>query len=403
MTNRTAPAYDPLSEVVQRDPYRFYAALRADSPVAYVDSLQAYAVSRHADVRRVMHDHETFSSEAMAALVSRPGEYATELREDASMLPVSIVGTDDGPHTRLRLIVNRAFTPKRIGMIEEDVRRVARGLVDALIAAEAGDVQSGLAVPLPTIIISAMLGIPAARRDDFRRWSEDMVRGVFEPLDGAGRAQVLQSSEEMGEFLDEVIAARSQKNTGDDMISLLLRAEVGQSALTRDEVKVFVFTLLVAGSITTAYLIGTTAQMLADDPNLLARARAGAMPAIVEETLRFDTPVQLMFRTATTAVEVAGTTIPRGATVLALLGSANRDSDVFVEPDHFDPDRDTTEHLSFGHGVHFCLGAALARQEARIALEELVARAPRLEVAGTVERVSSIVFRGPTRLPVRFV
>jgi cytochrome P450 len=402
MTSHTSLAYDPLAEAVQRDPYPFYAALRADAPVAYVESLQAYAVSRHADVRRVMHDHETFSSEAMAALVSRPGEYAAESRSDASVLPVSIVGADGDAHTRLRSIVNRAFTPKRIGVIEDDIRRVARDLVDALVAGESGDVQSGLAVPLPTIVIATMLGIPPERRDDFRRWSEDMVRAVFEPLDVADQVRVSQSGDEMGDFLDEVIATRSH-GSGDDMISLLLRAEAGQSALTRDEMKVFVFTLLVAGSITTAYLIGTTAQLLAGDPELLTRARDGAISALVEETLRFDTPVQLMFRTATTAVEIASTTIPRGATVLALLGSANRDATVFAEPDRFDPDRDATEHLSFGHGVHFCLGAALARLEARVALEELVARAPRFSRAGEVERVSSIVFRGPTRLPVTFV
>jgi cytochrome P450 len=185
------------------------------------------------------------------------------------------------------------------------------------------------------------------------------------------------------------------------MISLLLRAEAGVNALTRDEMKVFVFTLLVAGSITTAYLIGTATQILTGDAELLARARAGAIPALIEETLRFDAPVQLMFRTTTTAVTISGTTIPHGATVLALLGSANRDAKVFADPDRFDLDRDTTEHLSFGHGVHYCLGAALARLEARVALEELVERAPLLAPAGHVEHVSSIVFRGPTRLPVR--
>jgi cytochrome P450 len=135
---------------------------------------------------------------------------------------------------------------------------------------------------------------------------------------------------------------------------------------------------------------------------LLARARAGAIDVLVEEALRFDTPVQLMFRTATRAVDIAGTTLPPGATVLALLGAANRDPSVFTDPDRFDPDRDTSEHLSFGHGIHFCLGAALARLEARVALEELVARAPTLAVSGDVERISSIVFRGPTRLPLRF-
>src|SRR5262249_47829450 len=169
--------------------------------------------------------------------------------------------------------------------------------------------------------------------------------------------------------------------------------------------RVFVVTLLVAGSITTAYLIGNAMHELVGDPALRARVTRDPtlIGRVVEESLRHDAPVQLMFRTATTDVEIAGTTIPCGATVLALMGSANRDDAVLARPADFDIDRAaTSDHLAFGHGVHFCLGAALARLEARIALEELLRRAPEITFAGSSDRITSIVFRGPTCLPLRF-
>jgi cytochrome P450 len=206
----------------------------------------------------------------------------------------------------------------------------------------------------------------------------------------------------MGDWLDTVVAERRGCD-GDDLISVLLRAEEESGALTHDELRVFVFTLLVAGSITTAYLIGNTAAALFEHPELETRARHDPtqVAAIVEESLRHDAPTQLMFRTATEAVDVAGTTIPSRATVVALLGSANRDPVEFSDPDRFDADRGPTAHLTFGHGVHFCLGAALARLEATIAIQELLARSARLDAAGELERVSSLVFRGPSRLPAR--
>jgi cytochrome P450 len=252
-------------------------------------------------------------------------------------------------------------------------------------------------------VIAELLGVPIDRRDDFRRWSEHMVRAVFEPLDAAERAEVARNAEEMSDWLDVAIAERAGR-PGDDMISVLLRAESEAGVLTHEELCGFAVTLLVAGSITTAYLIGTAARALAREPAWLGAVRddPGRVPAVVEEALRHDTPTQLMFRTATTEVDVAGTSIPQGATVLPLLGSANRDETVFADPDRFDPGRDASEHLAFGHGVHHCLGAALARLEARVALEELVARTHKLEIAGDVEHVTSIVFRGPTRLPMRF-
>jgi cytochrome P450 len=407
MTNDLALAYDPLHDDVQSDPYPYYAALREHAPVYWLDSLQSFVVSRYEDVRRVMHDHNTFSSEAMGALVSRPVEYADAAdvldEHDRSDFPNSIVGLDGAAHTRLRLIVNRGFTPKRIGVLEGEMRRTARTFVDSLVTAGSGDLQAGLAVPFPTTVIAQLLGVAVERRDDFRRWSEWMVRGVFEPLDAQQQNDVANAGREMGEYLAAIIEERGD-GRGDDLISVLLDAEPEGGALTPQELEVFVFTLLVAGSITTAYLIGRAAQLLAADPALLASTRAdpSRVPTLVGETLRYDTPVQLMFRTATADVDIAGTTIPSRSTLIALLGSANRDPSVFHDPDHFDPARTSTEHLAFGHGVHFCLGAALARLEARVALEELLAQTATLEPAGDAERVSSIVFRGPTSLPLRF-
>jgi cytochrome P450 len=401
MASISPVAYDPLDAVVQQDPYPFYAALRDESPVCFVESLGGFAVSRYDDVRRVMHDDESFSSAAMAALVSRPVEYTTEA-DEVMRHPVSIIGLDGADHSRLRRIVNRGFTPRRMAELEGEIRRVAGELVATLVAEGGGDVQAGLAVPLPTTVIAELLGVPAGERDAFRRWSEDMVRAVFEPPAAVDRSDLARSSEQMTSWLDAVIETRSA-NVGEDLISVLLRAEFDGGALTREELTVFVFTLLIAGSITTAYLIGTATELLATNPNLGTAAQRGVidLASIVDETLRFDAPVQVMFRTTTRDVQLHSTTIPRGATVAALLGSANRDPRAFPQPDRFDPGRAANDHLTFGHGVHYCLGAALARLEARVALDELFRAATRLEFAGTPERVSSLVFRGPTKLPIR--
>jgi len=402
MVSGSRVRYDPLAPDVQRDPYPYYAALRDDAPTHFVEALGGFAVSRYADVRRVMHDDETFSSTAMAALVSRPVEYTTEDGDEART-PVSIIGLDGADHSRLRRIVNRGFTPRRIAELETDIRRIARELVAELVSAGPSDLQAGLAVPLPTTVIAELLGVPTAERESFRRWSEDMVRAVFEPPSAVDRSDLARSSEQMSAWLDDVIATRAS-SVGDDLISVLLRAELDGGALTHEELTVFVFTLLIAGSITTAYLIGSVAELLATHPDHERSVRSGntQIAEVVEEMLRFDAPVQIMFRTTTRDVDIAATTIPRGATVAALLGSANRDPRAFSHPDRFDPGRDATEHLTFGHGVHYCLGAALARIETRIALEELLRAAPRLQLADTPERVSSLVFRGPTNLPLHY-
>ena len=197
--------------------------------------------------------------------------------------------------------------------------------------------MAGFAVPFPTVVIAEILGVDPARRADFRRWSEHMVLAVFEPMSPEQRDAVLVSGNEMGTYLDVVFAERLG-STEEDMVSLLLRAELEGGALTRQELGVFVATLLVAGSITTAYLIGSAVMQLAQEPRLLGAVRADPtlVGAVVEETLRHQSPIQMMFRTATSDIDIAGTTIPNNATVLALLGSANRDEQMFTNPDSFD-------------------------------------------------------------------
>lgn len=395
--------YDPFAPAVQADPYPFYARLRRDAPVQYLPRIDAYAVSRHADVRRILHDNRRFSSAAMAELVSRPVTIGSDagVFDGSTEQSISIIGLDGEDHTRLRKIVNRGFTPARIARLESRVRVLARTFVARLVGSRPVDLQAAYAVPLPVVVIAELLGVDGERRAEFRRWSEDMVHAVFEPTSPEQQARIAASGEEMGAWLEGVIAQHDGTG-GDDLVSVLLRAELEGGALTHSELEVFVFTLLVAGSITTAYLIGNAAMSLTEDPALADRARRdpSLVGAIVEESLRHDSPVQMMFRTATTDTEVAGSIIPGGSTVIALLGSANRDEAIFVDPDRFDTRRPSGDHLAFGHGVHHCLGAALARLEARVALEELLAATTHLEAAGPLERANSVVFYGPARLPM---
>ncbi len=274
MSRATVIRYDPLSDEVQADPYPHYAMLRREAPVFYVESLDAYAVSRHGDVRRVMHDHAAFTSEAMADLVAKPASYAdddgTPVEEHS--VPTSIVGTDGDAHTRLRQIVSRGFTPRRIARLDERMRQTVGDLVDDLVDQGGGDIQADLAVPFPTVIIAEMLGVETDQRADFRRWSEHIVQGVFEPTSEVDADAVMSSTQQMLEWTDGVVAERDGTD-GDDLVSVLLRAELEGGALTHEELRNFVLTLLIAGSITTAYLIGSTVGTLLEHPELQRRAR----------------------------------------------------------------------------------------------------------------------------------
>jgi cytochrome P450 len=261
-----------------------------------------------------------------------------------------------------------------------------------------------LAIPLPVTIIAEMLGVEPARRDDFKRWSDAIMEGIT----GARRAnrfhpESVRAIIEFNRYLRDVIRAR-RKAPADDLISTILAEEPGGSALSTPEVVMFVQLLLVAGNETTTNLIGNAVTALLDHPEQLDRVCAdpSSIPALVEEALRFDAPVQMVFRKATRDVEIAGTRIPKDAIVVPLLGSANRDERRFEEPDVFDVDRTSRGHLGFGFGQHFCLGASLARLEACAALEALVPELPGLERASPErELFDSFLVRGARHLALR--
>lgn len=403
----TPVEYDPLAPEVLADPYPSYAKLRELAPVHRVSGHGFWVVSRYTDVIEVLRRPDLFSSAAMAAAVRRPSEFTPD---DATAEPVpdeeqvSIVGADGARHARLRSVVNRGFTPGRIADLAPRVRSIAERLARPLHDAGGGDLVAEFAVPLPVLVIAEMLGVDPRRHDDFRRWSDASMAGVFDPIETIEAEVIGSAIMEMSEYMDAVIEER-RRSPGGDLISVLVRAEDEAGVLTPAEVRNFVFTLLVAGSVTTAHLISNLALSLLEHREQLERVVAdpSLAPGAVEETLRHASPVQMLWRTATQDVELAGTAIPKGATLAPLFASANRDDRVFPEPDRFDVHRNPKEHLAFGHGIHFCLGAALARLEARVALETLLAGGRSLVLENErIDWSASLVFRGPRRLRVCF-
>lgn len=378
--------FDPSDPAFIDDPYPFYAALREGDLSGYGGEI--YPLSRHADVTRALRSPELFSSRAMVL----PGQAGRN---------TSLIGLDPPVHDEQRNVVNRGFTPRRIAQLEPKVR--AR--VDALFAkfAHRGEVEliAELAAPLPVMVIAELLGLDPSRHDDFKRWSDSMVVGSTQ-ADGA--AGIRTNLEAFRDHLFSVIELR-RREPGDDLITALVDAEEGEGVLNATQVLHFAQLLLAAGSETTTNLIGNAVLVLLDDPDVCdeVRANPALVPKLLEETLRFESPVQLLMRRTNGAVEIAGGWIPHDAMVMPLLGSANRDPAQFPHADRFDLHRNTTGHVSFGLGTHFCLGASLARLEARVALEAIVQRMRGLALAADrVERHGSFLVRGPRVLPLSF-
>jgi cytochrome P450 len=299
--------------------------------------------------------------------------------------------------------LSRAFTPKAIAELEPHLREVCEGLVDDLIVASAdgrGDLVEQVAFPFPVIVIAELLGIPPERRDDFKRWSDALVgalSGDWNPVEAQ------QTIGEMFVYLADMVERR-RHDPGDDLISRLVGGVEPDDpdALSFVEITLFAILLLVAGNETTTNLIGNAAAAFAahpDQANLLSQ-RPDLLPAAIEEVLRWDAPVQGLFRATTRPVTLAGVDLPADALVLVSFASANRDSRHFDDADCFDIERRSTDHLAFGHGIHYCLGASLARLEARIIGETLLRRGVHLVPLGGAERIDSVILRGFARFPV---
>jgi len=385
---------DFLSEEGRRDPYPLYARIRGTHPVLYDPRSDFWMIFDYEGVKRALTDHSAFSSDLTAA-ANQP-------------TPSWMIFFDPPRHTKLRALIMRAFTPRVVANLEPRIRELARQLLQPALERGEMDFAEEFAIPLPMMVIAEMIGIPGAEWPRFRRWS-DVILTLSHTISsreaGAAAGNAFrQTTMEMAEYLPELIHER-QAVPKDDLLTNLVHAEVDGDRLTGQEIVAFVQLLLVAGNETTTNLLNNAVLTLMEHPDQLARLRAspGLLPSAIEEVLRYRSPVQFMFRGMRQDVEMQGTIVPAGKRVLVMIGSANRDPRQFSEPDNFDIARDPNPHLTFGHGIHFCVGAPLSRLEARVALAEF------LERAGTFARTTGAPWEpraalhvlGPNRLPIR--
>jgi cytochrome P450 len=365
------------------DPYPRYAELREAAPVHRLSD-GSYVVTRWDDCWSTYRNPTVFVSSG-----TRPGDYASTK---------SIISIDPPAHTRLRQLVTGPFRPAAIASMEPELRQVAEGLVDDLVAANrAGeaDLVTHLAVPLPVIAIARMLGIPGERYPEFRHWTDHSVADLA-GLD-VDPSIVKQARRDMMQFFLDLVTKR-RRSPGGDLISAIVS---GPEPLDDEFAVAFCFTLLVAGNETTTNLIGNAMLALLAHPDQAEQLWAAPtlIPSALEEALRYDPPAQTNIRRARVDASIAGHDIPGESLVVLLIGSANRDPRKFPDPDRFDITRNPREHLSFGNGVHLCLGASLARLEARLAYEALIARVQNIRLTGPVVRQYAQL-RGVRELPI---
>ena len=408
-------AYEPFGGPWHSDPYPTYRALREHDPVHFSPEAGCFCLSRYDDAVFVLRNPELFSSQAMQSVLnplekgSRWAQFLavaeflarTRLNPMRLQKTANLITSDPPRHDAMRAVVSRGFTPRRIRVWEERAREITAACLEKLQRGSPFDVVQDLAIPLPVTIIAELLGVAPERQLDFKRWSDAIVSSSTGSRRAYGMDRtVLRTVSDLYRYMRQVVAAR-RRRPGDDLVSVIVSGQAGEATLTDLEVFQFVILLLVAGNETTTNLIGNAVQALLDHPEQLelVSENPALIPQLVEETLRFDPPIQLLFRTALRDVEIRGARIPKGAIVALLIGAANRDERRFPEADRFDVTRDATGHLAFGFGTHFCLGASLARLEATAALGALAPQLLRVTPADPERpRVDSFLIRGLTRL-----
>jgi cytochrome P450 len=382
---------DIFSDDNRRNPYPLYAEMRSMTPVFKVPPpFDAWMIFDYDGVNRALTDHESFSS-----CVPAPADW--------------LVFRDPPRHTKLRALIAKAFTPRMITSLEPLIRELSHSLLDQIIDCGAMDLASDFAVPLPMKVIAQMIGIPGADWPKFRAWSDSILQTSYARGGDDEAKRVMKEfagvSVAMNEYLTTAIAERSQ-SPRDDLLSQFIAAEVDGQRLTHDEILGFFQLLIVGGQETTANLITNAILSLLENPSQLALLRANMqlLPSAIEESLRYRAPVQWVMRTPTRDIQLSGQTLSPGQLILAVIGSANRDPKHFERTEEFDITRDPNPHIAFGHGIHFCLGSALARMEARIALSTLLERLTDLERVSNEpwEPRKALHVHGPTHLSIRF-
>jgi hypothetical protein len=396
---RGDPVARLLLPAVKADPYPLYARLRRRGLVR--SPLDVFAAADHATVASILRDRR-FSSSPAHQRGYRPPSYPPG--DPRAALPDASLLTMDPPdHTRLRRLVAGAFTPRAIAGLEPWIRDVTTGLLTAADGAGGFDLVDALAFPLPIAVICHLLGVPAEDQAQFRGWGHEVAATLDPQTAATAQAQTRAAELALTSYLQGLVRQR-RACPDDSILSALIAAGDDGDRLSSDEVVSTALVLLIAGFETTVNLIGNGTVALLGDPGSWDRLRQdpALVPAAIDEMLRYDSPVQLTSRIATEDVEVGGRVIAAGRPVIVCIGGANRDPLVFEEPDEFRIGRpDPGRHLSFSLGMHHCLGAALARLEARIAIEELTRRYPALELAAPPARRPLLVLRGFESVPVR--
>jgi len=371
--------YDPSTSEFQDAIWKVYRTMRDEHPVYRDPGGGFFALSRFEDVSEAARDWETFSS---------------VVPEANSLLP-QMIFMDPPRHTSLRRLVSRAFTPRRVAQVEPFVRETARELTAGVAERGICEVQHEFAAIVPSLVIAKLIGVPSEHIGDFRAWT-----GSFIEISDSN--EYAEAAANIYGLFAELLTERRQV-PADDLMTALLDAEVDGQRLSDEELLGFCLLLILAGNDTTSSLIGSGIALLARDADQrsLLLANPSLWPNAVEELNRVESPTQALSRTATRDVTFHGVTIPAGSRVMLLWGAANHDEREFPDPERFDVTRQFSRHLAFSHGIHFCLGANLARIEARAALEEWHARFPNYELDGEPVRAQSIWARAYSRIPVR--
>jgi len=397
--------YNPFIPEVHANPYPMYARLRAEDPIHWSALMEAWVLTRYDDVVAVLTDSR-FSADRRQARNRFADEIARREEEFGPFGRTRTMLTSDPPeHTRLRRLVSKAFTPRMVEGLRPRIQEIVDELLDAVAQNGRMDVIRDLAYPLPVIVIAEMLGVPPEHRDQFKHWSDEIVGvlgGPLVPQETLERSRV--AVHELAEYLSGVIVER-RREPREDLVSGLIAAEEQGQILSEDEMLATAMLLLVAGNETTTNLIGNGMLSLLRNPDEMERlcADPSQVPTAVEELLRYDGPVQATGRVAMEDLEIGGQKVTKGQAVLTVLGAANRDPAQFGKPDELDLDRQPNEHVAFGDGIHFCLGAPLARAEGQIAFETLLRRFahPRLET-DNLQWGGSFILRGLKSLPIVF-
>ncbi|HSN98078.1 MAG TPA: cytochrome P450 [Candidatus Nanopelagicales bacterium] len=391
-----SPRINLLTPEARANPYPLYARMRREIPVCEIEPGGVFAVTRHADVQYAIKHPELFSSQGFRAML------APEWLGDHP-LARSLLVTDPPVHGKLRSLVSKAFGPALLARYEPRMREIVARLADDLLVGEEVDFVARFSLRLPTLIIAELLGFDESKEGHFVRWGHDLAAITPVPPPPDLMASIRETVTEMSRYFGEIIAAR-RREPRDDLTSALVQAEIEGERLSDDQIISFLALLLPAGFETTTNLLTNGMMLLADRRDLLERLRSrpADIPLFIEEVLRYDAPVHGVVRLTTTDVTLAGTTLPKGSFILLLPGSANRDEAQYQDPDRFDMDRGTQGGLAFGHGIHFCLGANLARLEARVGFEEILRRVAFIErTAAELTYPIALTVRGPSSLPVR--